>query len=241
MNDITVVMITMDRSPKRNYLGETIRNLERSGLWESSRLRRFILVDSGSPSVYQYLFNQMATKGLDVDTCIKPRVARENVARALFLGARTDADWVLFMEDDIDVCSDFLNSVGRWLDKHGVSTCHVFAFGAAYDQIRMAHKLRATAWGYPVEAFYGTQCFAIRPQDANSLAIWLETHRLVGGVDAPGAYDISMQEWARTNWPSVDHFMASVPNFVQHLGEESAIGNGFFQFPAWPGREWSYV
>lgn len=242
MDDIAVVMITLDRSPKKNYLGETLTNLERGGLWKSPRLRSFTLVDSGSPNVYPYFFSQFNfPRGIEVDTTNNRRNARENVARALHLGADTGAPWVLFTEDDIDVCANFLDSVGKWLDENTIEHCHIYAFGAAYDQIRAAYKLKATAWGYPVEAFYGTQCFAIRNEQAQSLAVWLETHRLVRGVDSPGAYDLSMQEWSRANWPEFDYFRASVPNFVQHLGDESLIGNKFFKFPAWPGREWSYI
>lgn len=248
MNDIAVVMTTLDRAPRRNYLGETLENLVRGGVWKSPRLKSFWLVDSGSKDVGGYIYDQGAP---DVDgniyldtwwsSTVEPRLARENVARALLLGADTDAPWILFCEDDIDVCADFLDSVGAWLDDHAHPDCHVYAFGAAYDHICTMYYCGESSWAYPIDAFYGTQCFALRNADARNLAAWLDTHPLVNGVDAPGAYDISMHEWAKTNWPTVDNFGASVPNFVQHMGDESSIGSGFYQFPMWPGRDWSYT
>ena len=47
MQDIVVVMVTVDRNPYKNYLTETLQNLARSKTWQSERLLSFHLFDSG--------------------------------------------------------------------------------------------------------------------------------------------------------------------------------------------------
>lgn len=238
---ISLVMPTLDRSPRKNFLGVTLENLIRAGVFDSYRLASFHLVDSGSPDTAIYLQSQAVNPdAVEVHLATTRRVARENVAKCLQVGGESQADVVLYCEDDIDVCGNFLESVGRWLEDHLRPEIPLYAFGAAYVQIQhLFEKKKATSWVYDVGAFYGTQCFAVVPTVALEIAYWLRTHKLVCGVDSPGAYDLSIAEWAQSK--GVTHFLASVPNFVQHLGDQSALDNKFFAFPAWPGRSWTYA
>lgn len=238
MKDIAVVMITVDRSPKRNYLTETLDNLKRTGMWQSSRLHSFWLCDSRADL---FADNALIAAGLALSSvsALGRRTANQNVAAALKYGAKSGAPWVLFLEDDIDVCDRFLDGVGAWLDWHAFPDCPIYAFGAAYDIIDGLHRRGETSWRYPVDGFYGTQAFATRATDALSLAWWLEQHEFSHTKDGT-AYDLSMHDWADAQ--GVRHFLASVPSFVQHIGMESAIAprRDVHVFKSWPGREWSY-
>ena len=238
MFDIAAVLITLDRTPRRNYLGETLDNLERGQFFASKRLHSFRIVDSGSSATY--IAEQLRGRALPVITSEVRRNARQNVSQALLFAGQAGAKWVLFMEDDIDVCDNFLNSVGKWLDDHEREDRRIYAFGAAYAQIAQARTDGMTAWNYPIEAFYGTQCIALRTHDALGLSQHLHATPFVRGVDAPQAYDIAMSDWMREKYPSIRHFLASAPCFVQHLGEQSALGSKFFTFQAFAGRNWSY-
>lgn len=252
MKDLTLTIITKDRAPRRNYLRDTLWRLEESGTFDSPFVEAVHVVDSGSANVEDYVASQVPpslefdTRGkLFMHTTTTPRNGRENVSAALKLAAanvKRQTPWILFCEDDVDVCDDFAGSVVRWLNDHEQDNRHVYAFGAAYDEIAYLHRRgSASSWEYPIDAFYGTQCFAIKTQDALSLARWLDEHRGTRGVDAPNAYDMMMQDWAKATWPDVNYFRASVPSFVQHRGEHSSIGNKFFEFSSWPGRSWKYV
>lgn len=146
--DITVVMITVDRSPKQNYLRQTIENLSRGRVFTSERLRSFTLF-VGQPvkqsdamsvdrplSPYETLIADLSPlfHAIADDYRLLPC---ENAGRALTIGAElTPANgWMLFLEDDIDVCDDFLGSVGRWLDLYAPKNDDEYAiyqFGCPY-------------------------------------------------------------------------------------------------------------
>jgi hypothetical protein len=269
--DITVVMITADRSPKRNYLRETIDNLKRGGVFESERLRSFTLL-LGQPikslrshaielwSGGQVVDVQEAKYAATVCSLSHPVIPTdhrllpcENAGRALILGAKLASahpqGWVVFLEDDIDVCADFLDSVGRWLDRHGSEPHNLsalYSFGCSYPQISYAG---GEVWCYPPFSFYGSQAIALRPQYAQAIGTFIssnpqiehhdstEEHRLL----SPAEYDLMISHWAASSMPG--HILsASIPSFVQHIGMDSSLSDRPFchTFPSWPGREWSH-
>ncbi len=243
MRDIALVMVTVDRAPSENYLRQTLANLRRSGLDTCRRLRAFCIVDSGTDR--SWVNEQVRASGMQtptVDTPQEHRCASLNVAAALRIGATSGATWVVFIEDDIDVCADFLCSAGAWLDRHARPDVHVYAFGAAFAQLKERRVVDAGEWRYPVSAFYGTQAMALRCDDAASLAVWLEACPYAEADDGT-AYDMAMHKWSRHTWPDVTAFLASAPSFVQHIGSSSVINPRKFvhTFNSWKGRKWSYL
>ena len=217
MKDIAVVIVTRDRTPLKNYLPDTLAALARSGVLVSDRLHSLQTITSNT------------------------RTASENVAATLHAGADTGAPWVLFLEDDVDVCADFLGSVGRWLDQYAHRNT-VFSFSVPHSAINLE---TTQYWKYPIEYFCCTQALAMRREDAQSLAEYLDAHPTYTGHDggvSTGAYDLHIRDWARQRWPAMEFFGASNPSFVQHVGYDSVItpGRSLIVMPNWPGREWKY-
>lgn len=248
-HNISVVMITIDRSPKQNYLNQTIENLDRAGVFKSQLLHSFHLFDScrqlqhfdrwrlGPHSIAHKVWLHLASQKY---------LACENAGRALKIGGATGAEWVLFCEDDIDVCANFLESVANWLDIHGGDERYrLFAFGAAYlDAMKPRMVDGFNSWDYPFTLFYGTQCFAIRAQDALSLGLYIYDNPEIRGITNPNAYDLMFHDWMSLNYPDC-LFLASVPSFVQHIGKNSICTGkeekDIHMFDTWPGREWSFA
>lgn len=258
VRDIAIVLITMDRTPrgKDNYLTTTLANFKRAGVFSSPRLHSFHVCDSGSPS--GWLVSEVESVGLSGFLSLHMdgnRLACENAGYALVTGGKTDATWTLFCEDDLDLCVDFLDSVGRWLDDHGTGPTsdryRVFIFGTPYPQVQWCVERDLTSWEYPVPNFYGTQCFAIRREDALSLGAYLLSNPRVRGIFNPNAYDLMFHDWMANTYPTPDDgytdptphlFLASVPSFVQHVGRQSVCtGKDITHtFESWPGQDWSY-
>lgn len=236
-----MTMLTVNRFPRENYLFNTVLNLERSGLPRSVRLADMFLVSS-LPNV-GWLTSMMFSRTSWLKLCIphEGRLPHENAGYALKLAGGRGTRWVLFLEDDIDVCDEFLDGVGLWLDRHGAPLFRIFSFGAAYEQTGEQASLNVGYWAYPVDSFYGTQCFAIRSEDALSLGDFILKYPL--GKYKTGNYDLMMHDWSRVFYPEHPHFLASAPSFVQHLGRESSIEDRPVQphFPSWPGRDWRYA
>ena len=229
-----VVMITVDRVPRRNFLAETLANLKRSGVFDSPLLESFSIVNSNFDTK-DFIYEAIGDLPISVYSPIGGmRKATENGAMALAIGSESQADWVLFLEDDIDVIDKFLESTDLWLARHGRRSV-VFPLGANYADIAALYRLGADdAWTYELGMFYGTLAFALTPGHAKAVSdYWYANRR-------DQTYDLLMSRWAREQ--KVEHFVTPVPSFVQHIGRESAIrpGSPFIQYESWPGRRWRY-
>jgi len=229
MHDIAVVIPSAPREPE--CLTATLANLRRGSLYASPRL-----YDPHHPLI-------AFDSAHDLLPC-------ENAGRVLLLGAISGAPWVLYLEDDIDVCADFLDGVGTWLDEHAgppeADPYRVFAFGAAYTpQLEVMVARGLAAWDYPVGAFYGTQAIALRAADARSLGEYWQSNPKVRGVTAPGQYDLMLQDWLRNRYLN-GRILASAPSFVAHTGRVSTLRPADSPheppvFDSWRGREWRYT
>lgn len=252
-NDIAVVMITTDRArygKDNHYFYATLLNMDRAGVWFSPWLNG-MFVSGSRLSDRNWLEGELHRARKSSLSGDRPKIdydchdfqANENVAYALLYGAETmGADWILFCEDDLDFCDDFLGSVGRWLDDYADDDRYLlYTFGTPYEAVNKPDPFTHNSWRYPVDWFYGTQCFAIRPEAALSLSSYLSTNPPILGVDNPNAYDLMFKDWAKIYAPNKT-FLASVPSFVQHIGRASiCTGKDVTHtFDSWPGREWSY-
>lgn len=239
MRDITLVLLTRDRSPRVNYLADTLKNLTRGGVWESNRLYQFIVVYSGPNR--SFLIDALQHVPFHVSTKYSTRAkVNQHVSDAFRFGASYQSPWVLYIEDDIDVCAKFLDSVGGWLDDYARKEFRLYPLGAAFDDSLWASLRDHSAWRYNVNDFYGTQAVVVRWLDAVSIANWLLQPRF---EENPGVYDLHLQEWSHVHYPELNYFLTPLPNFVQHVGEESLIipdRNTAHKFPAWAGRDWFY-
>lgn len=239
--DLAFVMRTLDRTPRRNYLGATLQALQASGFRGP-----LTLVDS-SPSSW------LTDAGLDPDdtwfsltdcvVTVQPTAVsltnNQNALRALRIGLATGRPWIVHLEDDLDVCRDLDGAIARWLTDHVHVDRHLYTFHTPYREVRQAYTRGETAWAYPIKGFYGNQCWAIRRDDAASLADYLET--AIPTWSSGQGFDLLIKQWAKVVWPDIGYFLASVPSFVQHVGTESSLHfPRFHQNGSFPGRDWTY-
>ena len=227
-------MVTMDRSPNPNYLDDTLGNLSRSDLLASDRLTNLLLVDSEAGYPFAGHWDGTSDLKIQVLAVGSTVCANLNVARALQAGADI-GEWVLFLEDDIDVCANFFDSVAKWLDRYG-SRSPISIFGSVVANT--THEIAQV----PLNKFYGTQAFAVRSHDALSISAYLEAHCYdlsENGVN----YDLLISRWAREEYPDTTHFSVSCPSFVQHIGRSSVIEPRpvTHTFPSFQGHDWSYA
>jgi hypothetical protein len=228
MKDIVLTVITADRSPGENYLAETLGNLSRSGVWADPSFYGMYIV-STSPETKWFARDVEDLMSVKLSIPVVPRLACVNAGEALLLGAASGADWVLFLEDDIDVCSDFLGSVNRWLDLYSQERNTLYAFGSAHFADGLADWVEISPG-----IFFGTQCFAIRATHAKELGFYLKSCPL---TRLPGKYDLMIADWL-----GEEKILVSSPSFVQHIGRNSLIEPrpDVHIFKSWPGRNWRF-
>lgn len=236
MVKINVAIKTADRSPRRNFLGETLRNLARAGVLDSPHLGFITVVNSVADE--RWLRSHVPLSlwpGVDSAN----RTLHQNAQRCIELasiGSIPEPGWAMVLEDDLDVCDDFLGQTVAWLEDRAVESPQMYVLGANYEQIERVAAAGGSAWAYPVNAFYGAQALVWRRKDAAQLAAWLGPNPSYNGITDHG-HDLKLQAWGKEQ--GLMHFIASAPCLVQHVGGESSIGNRFFQFP-WGGRDWRY-
>ena len=246
---VAIAVKTMDRGacpPKaRNYLGATLANFERAGVFKSEHLHSLALVDSGSPKPWEFLEREVGSLieycGLDIPE--RRRNLHRNAARAIELAGSAGADWAMVVEDDIDVCADFLESVVAWLEDHAQPSPMMYVFGANYRQIRVLYQKRKTVWRYPARGFYGALCCVWSPVDALDVVDWYGDDPAYlnkeGGKIYGRGHDLMLGRWGQER--GVTHFQASVPCFIQHIGLDSGLGNRKIEYAGWRGPGYSYV
>lgn len=211
MVTFNIAVKTSDRSPRKNFLEETLRNFERAGGLSSKHLASLTIVDSSERTLHE-----------NAQTCIE------------FAGL-DGASHAMVLEDDLDFCDGFLESAAGWIEDHPGHLMYVL--GANYEQIEGRAARGERYWSYPVGAFYGAQALVWPQAVAAELAAWLGPHPAYNGCTDHG-HDLLLQQWGKKE--GLTHFLASAPCMVQHIGNESGIGNRFFQFP-WGGRSWRYA
>jgi hypothetical protein len=164
------------------------------------------------------------------------------------MGAERNAEWVIFIEDDVAFIKHFVDAVADWLDDHATEQCRIYAFGAACIPNRPADHQDGTQhpvnqargeWEYPARTFMGTQCIGFRQADTIAIIDGL-THYHPFNKTKHG-YDCELRRWAEKTWGSC-LVRCTAPSFVQHVGSESAIHSGrMHTYPSWPGPDWTYT
>lgn len=244
---IALFISTIDRAPKANYLGATLDSMSRGGVWSSVIPFVLTIVDSGSVDPQKHYRQEVEGRipsDVSVVFDIVPgggrRTHNENANRAAILAHILDADWTLFCEDDIRVCSKFLESAVCWLNEHFDPRWLLYVLGSPYKQVLTEFQRGKTFWEYPIETFYGSQCVAVHRMHLAHMTRWLLRHPLYRGTVSV-SHDLNLADWARERSPSEKYFLASAPSMVDHVGVESFIGNRAFSFPSFQGENWTYV
>lgn len=153
------------------------------------------------------------------------RTRNENGLRCLEVGvAEAGADgWVLFLEDDLEVCDGFLWRVDQWLDLHARPATAPLALYSFYCPYGRSIQAASGCWDYPLTWFNGCQALALRAAHARDAI--LDIRPRLAGWDGPGGFDRLLSAWLQTSGGSL---YASNPSLVQHVGAVTAMGYPHF-------------
>jgi hypothetical protein len=224
-----ISMRTINRNPKKNYVGQTLGSLKASGLWESDIPFQLHIFDSGSEDTSHL---SPPPRGTTIHIPRERQSANQTAVDCLLAAEKIQCDWVICLEDDIAVCDGWLERVDKWLEQEARPGRRVYTFYAPYPhEIRDAINNGETCWEYPIKNFYGTQCLAFRRADALSAGEFLRDVWISGqaqGKPMATAFDISLHHWSREKYPEIQYFLASAPSFVEHIGEESVLTHGIY-------------
>lgn len=255
---INVAIETKDRrlTSGQNYLAQTLANLKRAGVFESEHLNSFVIVSGGElPDYYEHEVEPLL-HGIPHEFVHCPEegcTRQQNGARAIRYGAMNpEGEWVLKLEDDLDVLDDFLGNVARWLTDYGhyrsvpmyalaatyatVSASRyatpgetVFGPGESFPYVRAQLATGRRALTHACLGFWGAQALLWRREVAEHLAAWLgpDPYLWDGRQEHRNrGHDLLLQVWGR-KWCQENGvkevFGVAIPAFVQHLGRHSNL------------------
>lgn len=223
----TLALITYERE-KDNYIWDTLESLEESGVFDSPLYDGLIISDAGSSKSYKNKLKKWAKMKpkVTVRTTVKRLYARQNNAKVLLEAGARGSDWVICLEDDVEVCDNFLEVTKQWMDKYARPEVSFYPLAAAY-----APELQASNgyWEYPLDKFYGTQAYVVEPETAVKFAKLLndqEWDLVKSRNSAKQNHDLHIAKYVETLDYHAPFLLTPAPYcFVQHIGVSSAIHN----------------
>lgn len=225
-------MRTVDRSPvARNYAAETLANLERAGAYRSRHFAGFSIACST---------DSVAHLGEHPWRVIVPgegwkMTPNETALHAIAAAAQVaEADWIFHLEDDLDFCARFLESVACWIVDEVKPSDRLLTFATLKTAVAKLGDRRSFL--YPMPKFHGSQCYAVRAADASSLVAYLTDHPTYEGTHQ--CHDLLLHGWLAEVGGDI---RATVPSFVDHVGLESKLSPGSRHVvTGFPGHTWKY-
>lgn len=236
-----VTIRTADRSPKRNYLGATVRAFLAGGC-DPSLIHLF----QTHPDV-RWLSREL--DGLPPITIHAPEQARtsnENgIAQVTALDS-VDAEWIGLFEDDLETCADVVGSTLRWLSDHAVPEMHVYRLFALPGTPTKRYGAHAAL--HPLREMRGSQAVILRAPEARMFGSWATAHKTDWRpADAPyrdqptKGFDKLIGYWALATWPDQRFGLLSQPMMIRHVGRESSLySHGLANDRAFAGAGWKY-
>lgn len=215
----SIVIMSVNRAPKKNYIEPMINSLEKTGAFKRSDIS-ITISDSGSEDLSYIDFVEDRNLPVKVLYSEKRLCLNENFSKAMIFGASETSEYVVFMEDDILVAPTLITEMDKFLKRYPKET--IWSFHAMYAEVRKRAISGHDHWDMPKDKFYGTLCTVLRKDDARKLAdyiynVWYKKNgRKIGA-------DIRIKIWLDKFYPGVDHIKCSAPSFVQHMGIESAV------------------
>jgi len=221
MKFITTI-ITSNRCPDENYIMNTIKSLEKENILNETEVNVF---DSGSEDVSYLDF--LKNKNIIVHTHNIKLNLNENRIRAFETVEKHDGDYIIFLEDDIELCDEFLFKVKKFIKKYDVG---FWDFCTPYDEIVHRFNDGFDYWDCPIEKFYGTQCIVIKKDIIPEIIIELKSgikDMLAKGKPSSKGGDLHFKRWFIKH--NKTHMKCCVPSLVQHKGKKSTIDRHFWE------------
>lgn len=211
-----------------NLIKESMISLYKSGLFESNIDFKLLLHDSGSLDM-EYLEEYKNLPNVIIKKCKQSTNQLVNAHSMLsYINNNIECDYIIYMEDDILFCKNWLENIDNWIHKHEENTDLIFSFYSPYldTLIEYENNKDIDMWKYNIEKFYGAQCLAFKPDKILSILSIFNKSDLYpknNGIGIPGFTDMLIQNWLKNN-SEKSFIKCSVPNLIQHMNIASSYG-----------------
>ncbi len=213
-------------------IDKTFENFEKNGLFDTSLNNvnwRFLLLESGSTDL-SYLdslkpYLEKYNDRISILCSNSPLDGPRNIFRIFEIANKinqsNEFDYIVWMDDDILVCENFLKNLDVWVRNYMNFTL----FGSLYTPyhsfpINPNSKPNSNVRKSYIRSYHGSCCTIFKPCLAKyMLPYWFKTNLLRNVVEP----DLRFRESIMKFFPNIQFFLVSYPSLVYHLNIGSAI------------------
>lgn len=177
-----------------------------------------------------HLFHRLVETGTLTHPLVKgfhvayDRDPNRNAEHALLAAVEDDTDYVIFLEDDIEIVNDFIGSVDRFIAdvRRTEQGAHFYSLGCgAKRALRQARAAGDHWWRYPLKDYYGT-CGLVFPT-ANAREFATLQHRQLDWMVSWNQMDVNLVRWQERTSPTRSWVPTPTTCLINHLGAQSSL------------------
>lgn len=215
---IACIVLTVDRTPRHNYLSTTLAHLRSSGLTDDARFTLDIFHSGSNITNLDKALIADCKATLHQNEQQLP--FNQAFSASLAIAAAREPDYVLFFEDDVQVAQDFPSFVCAQLQC--VLNAPMVDFATYYQEIKDAYLAGERIIELTAKQFYGTQCFAMTKHYAESYSSYVRRNQ----ASKAGYADTWIDDWLVEL--KLERLVASsVPSAAQHIGTDSNFNHTY--------------
>ncbi len=214
-NAIQVIDKTFENFEK-NKLFDNLENVEWKFLLLESGSKDIRYLDSILPYIQKYL-NQ-----INIIYSQTPLDGPKNIYRIFDIASKlkeSEYDFIIWMDDDIVVCENFLKNCDYWIRNYMNFTL----FGSLYSPYHSfdVPKLNSSICKQSyIRSYHGSCCTIFKPRLAKYILPLFFKPQMLRNVVEP---DLRFRESIMKFFPQIQFFLVSYPSLVYHLNIGSAI------------------
>lgn len=203
-----------------NVIEKTFESFEKSGLFNSKIDITIILFESGSNDIsYLDFLKEKYPKILVIYSTV-PLNGISNTLKMFFYLSKLPMnkyDFVLWMDDDIYVCKNFIENADRWIKRYGNFSIFSSLY-VPYDSQIIPKQFNVRL--ADIRGFYGTCCTIFKPELSKFvLSNWYNPHFEKFNYNP----DTRFRDSVIKKFPMAKKICVSYPSLVEHMNIGSAI------------------
>lgn len=223
---IVIPCVNREERNAINIIDETFKGFENSGMFLSKINFKILLFESGSKNVNYLDFlkeyqEKYPNKIEVIYSSLKLDGNGNTFKMFIYLNKipKNMVDFIIWMDDDIFVCKNFIENADAWIKKYG----NFSLFSSLYDYnkyksspIPKFNNVRHSS----LPGFYGTCCTVFKPEITKyPVAQWFHKHHQMFNFNP----DVRFRESIRKYFFHVTKMCVSNPSLVQHMNIGSSI------------------
>jgi hypothetical protein len=202
-----------------NIIERTFQSFENGGVFTSKIKYDLLLLESGSYDLsYLYFLNKIIEKypnlNIQLSRSPVPLDGYGNTYRMFYYIDKNkyNYDYVIWMDDDIYVCKNFLENADSWIKKYANFSLFSSLY-VPYKSVMIRGQKYCQLASLPT--FFGTCCVVLKP----GLAKYMLPHFM----SFTGYPDFRFRKSILHYFPGISGIVVSYPSLVQHIGIGSSI------------------